>query len=199
VRTMRSTGLKRRGAIAKLEQRIIKGESLQSDESHLFAGPEAGRPDDHDSRGRVVLKFRVGEETRRYYRWLERMYLRHGPRAGGFFSLYLRVVHRSVARVLQGATRVRGDLRARSVSVREPGLLSTRLYAASPRFPVARWRRLTGERRVALRVVSPRRGPPRHAPRRGFRVGDALASRRNGHTVVQHRRRVRVGDGAKPA
>jgi hypothetical protein len=51
----------------------------------MFAGANDRRGHAHECAGRVVLKFRVGEETRRYYRWLERMYLRHGPRAGSFF------------------------------------------------------------------------------------------------------------------
>ena len=57
-------------------------------------GDVGRRQDDLGCRGRTRLKFhpsgcsaaaRVGDETRRYYRWLERMYLRHGPRAGSFF------------------------------------------------------------------------------------------------------------------
>ena len=31
------------------------------------------------------MKFRVSAGTQRYYRWLERLSLRHGPRAGSFF------------------------------------------------------------------------------------------------------------------
>src|SRR5262249_37922645 len=71
-------------SIAELERRIVTGDALQSGESHLFAETDGGRRHDLASRGRVVLKFRVGEQTRRYYRWLERTYLCHGPRGGSF-------------------------------------------------------------------------------------------------------------------
>jgi hypothetical protein len=35
--------------------------------------------------GRITLRFRVTTETRRYYRWLERLFERYGPRRVGFF------------------------------------------------------------------------------------------------------------------
>jgi len=51
----------------------------------MFAVPE------HRSRGRVTLKFRVTTGARRYFRWLERMFRRQGPR-GVTFLRYLCVV-----------------------------------------------------------------------------------------------------------
>jgi len=72
-------------AIVALERRIVTGEALQSGERPYVCGCRR-RPQARSwTRRRVVLKFRIGEETQRYYRWLERTYVRHGPRAGSFF------------------------------------------------------------------------------------------------------------------
>jgi hypothetical protein len=70
---------------------VPTGTTFHSDERQMFAGMKA-TGESHGtgarrlrSRGRVTLRFRVGVGTKRHYRWLERIYLRHGPRLGGFF------------------------------------------------------------------------------------------------------------------
>jgi hypothetical protein len=79
--------------LAMLERRIVSGSSsessppLQSDESQMFARDREG---DRRACGRVTLKFRVSAGTHRHYRWLEGLYLRHGPREGSFFRYLCR-------------------------------------------------------------------------------------------------------------
>jgi hypothetical protein len=72
-------------AIAAMERSVVSGSALQSDESQMFA-TDSATPVERMlySRGRVTFKFRVGVGTQRHYSWLERLYLRHGPRAGSF-------------------------------------------------------------------------------------------------------------------
>jgi hypothetical protein len=64
--------------VAALERRIVTGQTLQPDESQMSA---AGRA---RWRSRVTLKFRVTEDTYRYFRWLEEAFGRHGLRSTGF-------------------------------------------------------------------------------------------------------------------
>src|SRR3982751_360659 len=72
-------------AIAAMERSVVSGSALQSDESQMFA-TDSATPVERTlrSRARVTFKFRVGAGTQRHYRWLERLYLRHGPLAGSF-------------------------------------------------------------------------------------------------------------------
>jgi hypothetical protein len=179
-------------AMAGLERQIVTGEPLQSGESQLFAGVDEGRRHDRDSRGRVVLTFRVGEGTRRYYRWLERTYLRHGPRAGSFFG-YL-------CRAFIGVWQERSRERASYADIYERDLFQCTSpvclrRALTPHHLVFRshggddspdnvaslcvWCHLEGVHRGMLTVEPP-------ASKMRWRLG------RSGHTVVQNRRRVRV-------
>ena len=183
-------------AIADLERRIVTGEALQSGESHMSAGADDRRGHAHECAGRVVLKFRVGEETRRYYRWLERMYLRHGPRAGSFF--------RYICLSFIGVWRERGRERPAYADIYERDLFQCASPVCSrrevtPHHLIFRshggddspdnvaslcvWCHLEGVHRGMLAV-----DPPASAMR--WRLG------RTGHTVVQSRRRTRVEDGA---
>jgi len=182
-------------AIADLERRIVTGEALQSGESQMSAGADDRRGHAHECAGRVVLKFRVGEETRRYYRWLERMYLRHGPRAGSFF--------RYICLSFIGVWRERGRERPAYADIYERDLFQCASPVCSrrdvtPHHLVFRshggddspdnvaslcvWCHLEGVHRGMLAV-----DPPASAMR--WRLG------RGGHTVVHGRRRVRVEDG----
>ena len=170
----------------------MTGEALQSGESHMFAGANEGRGRAHECAGRVVLKFSVGEETRRYYRWLERTYLRHGPRAGSFF--------RYICLSFIGVWRERGRERPAYADIYERDLFQCSSPVCSrrdvtPHHLVFRsrggddspdnvaslcvWCHLEGVHRSMLTV-----DPPASAMR--WRLG------RGGHTVVQGRRRVRV-------
>jgi hypothetical protein len=192
--TMAPPAMKTMDAIADLERRIVMGEALQSGESQMFAAADEGRSDDFGCRGRIVLKFRVGEETRRYYRWLERMYLRHGPREGSFF--------RYICLSFIGVWRQRGSERPAYADIYERDLFQCSSPVCSrrdvnPHHLVFRsrggddspdnvaslcvWCHLEGVHRGMLAV-----DPPASAMR--WRLG------RGGHTVVQGRRRVRVED-----
>jgi hypothetical protein len=101
-------------AIAELERRIVTGEAFQLGRSQMFAvDREARTPARLASLARVALKFRVGEQTRRYYRWLERTYLRHGPRAGTAATIPGRMSRRCASGVISKESTV-----ARSASKR---------------------------------------------------------------------------------
>ena len=138
---------------------------------------------------------RAEEETRRYYRWLERMYLRHGSRAGSFF--------RYICLSFIGVWRERGRERPAYADIYERDLFQCASPVCSrrdvtPHHLVFRshggddspdnvaslcvWCHLEGVHRGMLAV-----DPPASAMR--WRLG------RGGHTVVQSRRRVRVEDG----
>jgi hypothetical protein len=193
--TMAPPAMTTMDAIADLERRIVTGEALQSGESQMFSGANEGRSDDLGCRGRTGLKFRVGEETRRYYRWLERMYLRHGPRAGSFF--------RYICLSFIGVWRERSQERPAYADIYERDLFQCSSPVCSrrdltPHHLVFRshggddspdnvaslcvWCHLEGVHRGTLTV-----DPPASAMR--WRLG------RSGHTVVRGRRRVRVEDG----
>jgi hypothetical protein len=182
-------------AIADLERRIMTGEALQSGESQMFADANDRRGEAHECAGRVVLKFRVGEETRRYYRWLERMYLRHGPRAGTFF--------RYICLSFIGVWRQRGRERPAYADIYERDLFQCASpvclrHDVTPHHLVFRshggddspdnvaslcvWCHLEGVHGGMLAVA-----PPATAMR--WRLG------RSGHIVVRGRRRTRVEDG----
>jgi hypothetical protein len=109
--------------LAGLERRIVAGPALQQDERQISASvdkTDESVAEDMDrstpsawmgewrARGRVTLRFHVSVGTRRYYRWLEWMYLRHGPRAGSFLRyLCLAFIgvwqHRPASRVAYAA------------------------------------------------------------------------------------------------
>jgi len=86
--------------LAAIERRVVTGAVFGADRAEGAAGRDeqgqmsavaparAGGDARERSRGRVTLKFRVAAETRRYYRWLERMFQRRGPR-GVTFVRYL--------------------------------------------------------------------------------------------------------------
>jgi hypothetical protein len=82
--------------IAAIERRVATGSVFRSERSQMSAGegrvaagPELGqrsRRGPERSRGRVTLKFRVRAGTQRYYRWLEAVFRRSGPRGVSFFQ-----------------------------------------------------------------------------------------------------------------
>jgi hypothetical protein len=180
-------------AIAALERRIVAGEAFQLGESQMFAvDGEARTPARLASRGRVALKFHVGEGTRRYYRWLERTYLRHGPRGGSFL--------RYLCLAFIGAWRERPEERPAYAEIYERDLFQCSSPVCSrrdvtPHHLVFRshggddspqniatlcvWCHLEGVHGGALSVE-----PPASSMR--WRLG------RRAHTVVQNRKRVRV-------
>jgi hypothetical protein len=209
------------GKLGALERRIVSGATLQSDESQIFAGHGAAvalqpdesqifaghgaavalQPDESQifagdnlrARGRVTLKFRVSEGTQRYYRWLERMFLRHGPRAGSFFRylclsfiavwrersgvepayahIYARDLHRCTNPVCS-----RRDLNPHHLQFRSAGGDDSDENLAT----LCVWCHLEGVHGGRLRVE-----PPASAMK--WRIG------RSGHTVVHGRTRMRDG------
>ena len=146
----------------------------------------------HDDGGRVVLKFRVGEETGRYYRWLEGMYLRHGPRAGSFFH-YLCLAFIGVWQERSRERPAYSDIYERDLFQCASPVCSRR--DVTPHHLVFRsrggddspenvtalcvWCHLEGVHRGTLTVT-----PPASSMR--WRLG------RSGHTVVKNRRRIRI-------
>jgi hypothetical protein len=179
---------------------------LQPDERRMFAGldatdeptvEDAGRPTpstgkgDLRAHGRVTLRFRMSAGTRRYYRWLERMYLRHGPRAGSFFrylclsfigvwqqrpatdvayaSIYARDLYRCTSPVCS-----RRDLTPHHLTFRSAGGDDSEENVAS----LCVWCHLRGVHGGALGVEPPASGMR-------WRIG------RRAHTVVHGRRRTR--------
>jgi hypothetical protein len=193
--------------LAALERRIVTGPALQPDERQISAGAnetnESGDEDpdgpapstwkgDLRARGRVTLRFRVSPETRRYYRWLERTYLRHGPRMGSFFrylclsfigvlqqkpasdvayaSIYARDLYRCTSPVCS-----RRDLTPHHLVFRSAGGDDSEENVAA----LCVWCHLEGVHGGALGVE-----PPASAMR--WRIG------RRAHTVVYGRQRARV-------
>jgi hypothetical protein len=79
---------------AGMESRVVADAACQKDAGQMSAVlgdllddfERARRVARERSRGRVTLKFRVGVGTRRYYRWLERVFERRRPVAGSFLS-----------------------------------------------------------------------------------------------------------------
>jgi len=75
--------------LAAVESRIASGELFREAAAGQMSAlsEDAGRGFGHAQRrsraarqsGRVTLRFRVPAEMRRYYRWLERLFERHGP------------------------------------------------------------------------------------------------------------------------
>jgi hypothetical protein len=188
-------------AIADLERRIVTGSDLQSGESQMFAAADGhvspadagGCTHDVASCGRVALKFRIGEETRRYYRWLERSYLRYGPRAGSFLR-YLCLAFIGVWRQRSGERPAYAEIYERDLFQCASPVCSRR--DLTPHHLVFRsaggddssenlaslcvWCHLEGVHGGALSVEAP-------ASSMRWRLG------RSGHTVVQNRQRVRAG------
>ncbi len=82
--------------LAAIERRVVTGavfggEGAPASPAWVEQGQLSAVPAADGSRGRVTLKIRMTTGTRRYYRWLERMFLRRGPR-GVTFMRYLCVV-----------------------------------------------------------------------------------------------------------
>jgi hypothetical protein len=189
--------------LAALERRIVWGVTLQSDERQIFAGGETATlqsderqifaGDELRARGRVTLKFRVSDGTQRYYRWLERLYLRHGPRAGSFFR-YLCLSFIAVWRERSGVEPAYAHVYARDLHRCTNPVCSRRdLNPHHLRFrsaggddsdenltTVCVWCHLEGVHGGRLRVE-----PPASAMK--WRIG------RNAHTVVHGRTRIRDG------
>jgi hypothetical protein len=195
------------GKLGALERRIVSGATLQSDERRISAdddGAAVGTTLQSDerqisaggdlrARGRVTLKFRVSDGTQRHYRWLERLYLRHGPRAGSFFRylclsfiavwrersgvepayahIYARDLHRCTNPVCSRRDLNPHHLKFRSAAGDESDENLTTLCV---------WCHLEGVHGGRLHVE-----PPASAMK--WRIG------RNAHTVVHGRTRVRDG------
>jgi hypothetical protein len=197
--------------LATFERRIVTGAALQPDESLMSAGDgETYRCDDDasdrlaelnraprrapaslrvQSRGRVTLRFRVGMELKRYYRWLERLYRRQGARAGGFFrylclsfigvwqrrprfaGAYSRVYERDLYQCTSPVC-TRRDVTPHHLVFRSAGGDDSDENVAS----LCVWCHLEGVHGGVLRVE-----PPASAMQ--WRIG------RRGHTVVTGRRR----------
>jgi hypothetical protein len=197
--------------LATFERRIVTGAALQPDESQMSAGDGETYRLDGDasdglaelnrtprrapeslrlqSRGRVTLRFRVSTEVKRYYRWLERMYVHHGPRDGGFFrylclsfigvwrhratfsGAYSRVYERDLYRCTNPVC-TRRDVTPHHLVFRSAGGDDSDENVAS----LCVWCHLEGVHGGVLRVE-----PPASAMQ--WRIG------RRGHTVVTGRRR----------
>jgi hypothetical protein len=191
------------GKLATLERRIVWGVTLQSDERQIFAGDEAAvtlqsdesqifAGDELRTRGRVTLRFRVSDGTQRYYRWLERLYLRHGPRAGSFFR-YLCLSFIAVWRERSGVEPAYAHVYARDLHRCTNPVCSRRdLNPHHLRFrsaggddsdenltTVCVWCHLEGVHGGRLRVEPP-------ASAMHWRIG------RNAHTVVHGRRAMKT-------
>jgi hypothetical protein len=77
-------------ALAALETRIVSGALFrEAREGQMSAGV---RRSVAPRSGRVTLRFRVSAETRRYYRWLERLFARFGPSGLSFFGFLCRAL-----------------------------------------------------------------------------------------------------------
>jgi hypothetical protein len=191
--------------LAALKRRIVSGVTLQSDERQISAGDGAAvgtalqsdesqiSAGDRRARGRVTVKFSVSAGTQRYYRWLERLYLRHGPRTGSFFRylclsfaevwrknsdgkpayahIYARDLHRCTNPVCS-----RRDLNPHHLQFRSAGGDDSDENLAT----LCVWCHLEGVHGGRLRVE-----PPASAMK--WRIG------RNAHTVVHGRTRIRDG------
>lgn len=183
-------------ALAALESRVVSGAMFrEAREGQMSAGVRrAVAP--HS--GRVTLRFRLSAETRRYYRWLERLFTRFGPPGLSFLGFLCRALldawqHALGSTVEYAHLYARDCYRCRSpVCGRRdvtPHHLRFRSFGGDDSLEnlasLCVWCHLEGIHGGRLRASPP-------ASDMDWTIG------RTGHTVVRGRQRTRTEDAASP-